>query len=199
MNPTLELRIPVSRVDHAEGTAQALLTLVEYGDFQCSACGEAFPIVKRIQKSLASQLRFIFREFPLSQAHPDAMNAAKVAEAAGLHGKFWEMHDILFGNAKKLGLSAEKLNDALDGTAVEKRISRDFEGGVRTGVSGTPAFFVNGFFYDGDWGYGAFMTVLEEMMKEKKAEDGTGGWSRSAWATSKEEGGGSGQKDDGIE
>jgi protein-disulfide isomerase len=139
------------------------------------------------------------------------MNAAKVAEAAGLHGKFWEMHDILFGNqkaldmgslaqyAKKLGLSAEKLNDALDGTAVEKRISRDFEGGVRTGVSGTPAFFVNGFFYDGDWGYGAFMTVLEEMMKEKKAEDGTGGWSRSAWATSKEEGGGSGQKDDGIE
>jgi protein-disulfide isomerase len=211
MVPTLELRTPVSKADHFQGTERAPLTLVEYGDFQCSDCGEAFPVVKRIQQALGRQLRFVFREFPLSQAHPDSMNAAKMAEAAALQGKFWEMHGLLFENqndldlgslaeyAKKLGLSAEKISDALDGKAVEKKISTDFEGGVRTGVVGTPAFFVNGLFYDGDRGDGPFLTGLEGLLKEQNEDDGTGGWSKSAWKSSEDESGGSGQAGDGTE
>src|SRR6266850_6803673 len=96
------LTLPVSERDHAQGPATALLTLVEYGDYQCPYCGAAYPVVKRLQKTLGNKLRFVFRNFPLTQAHPYALIAAETAEAAALQGKFWEMHDLIYENQAEL-------------------------------------------------------------------------------------------------
>src|SRR5437763_12765177 len=93
---------PVSERDHAQGRSDAPLTLVEFGDFQCPYCGEAYPVVKRLQKALGNKLRFVFRNFPLIQAHPYALIAAEAAEAAGLQKKFWEMHDVIYENQADL-------------------------------------------------------------------------------------------------
>jgi protein-disulfide isomerase len=176
MNSVAKLKIAVSEKDHSEGPHNALLTLVEYGDYQCPHCGRAYPIVKRLQKTLGKKLKFVFRNFPLSEIHPDALNAAKVAEAAALQGKFWEMHDALFENQENLdeeslarygsdlGLDLEKLNEDWAGPEIEERLSVEFEGGVRSGVNGTPTFFVNGVRYDGDWSYGPFLAALEALL-----------------------------------
>ena len=125
---------PVSTRDHTEGPDDAPLTLVEYGDYQCPYCGAAYPVVKRLQKTLGKKMRFVFRNFPLTQAHPYALIAAEAAEAAALQGKFWEMHDLLFEQqallepdiiptwAKQLGLDLEKLGNDIAHGAVEERI-----------------------------------------------------------------------------
>ncbi len=175
------LKNPVSPQDHSQGPDSAPLTLVEYGDYQCPHCGRAFPIVKRLQKALGKDLKFVFRNFPLTQAHPDALNAAKVAEAAAKQGKFWEMHDALFENqddlsvealtnlSVKLKLNGEALEEALGDPGLEERLEKEIEGGVRSGVNGTPTFFLNGSRYDGDWSYGPFLGFLEEALKAAKA------------------------------
>jgi protein-disulfide isomerase len=174
-----KLKIPVSIEDHSQGPDNAPLVLVEYGDYQCPDCGLAFPMVKRLQKALGDKLKFVFRNFPLSEVHPNALNAAKVAEAAAIQGKFWEMHDLLFEKqanldrkslgdyAGQLGLNVEARNEAGGKASVEKRVETDFEGGVRSGVNGTPTFFVNGIRYDGDWEFGPFLSALKEMLAEK--------------------------------
>src|SRR3989454_3268008 len=97
-NESSTLTPPVSERDHAQGRADAPVTLVEYGDYQCPYCGEAYPVVKRLQKALGKKLRFVFRNFPLTQAHPYALLAAEAAEASGLQGKFWQMHDLIYEN-----------------------------------------------------------------------------------------------------
>jgi protein-disulfide isomerase len=180
MSLSSKLKIPVSTEDHSQGPDKAPLVLVKYGDYQCPYCGKAYPIVKRLQKALGDKLKFVFRNFPLSEMHPDALNAAKVAEAAALKGKFWEMHDLLYENqdqldgeslvryAESLKLDVEDLNEAAGGASVEKRIEADFEGGVRSGVNGTPTFFVNGVRYDGNWQYGPFLSALKGMLAEKE-------------------------------
>ncbi len=183
MSTAAKLKIPVSKEDHSQGPENAPLVLVEYGDYQCPHCGRAFPIVKRLQKALHDKMKFVFRNFPLSEMHPDALNAAKVAEGAALQGKFWEMHDMLYENqgaldvgsleqySAKLGLNAEALEKALGESGVEDRVARDFEGGVRSGVNGTPTFFVNGARYDGDWSYGPFLKALEAVLGHEEADD----------------------------
>jgi protein-disulfide isomerase len=159
-----KLEIPVSpERDHIEGPASASLTLVEYGDYQCPYCGAAYPEVKRVQKELGSELRFVFRNFPLTNIHEFAMTAAETAEAAGAQGRFWPMHDFLYehqatlsdpsvalGYAKKLGLDTQRAERELAQHMHQKRIKDDFMGGVRSGVNGTPTFYVNGIRYDGD-------------------------------------------------
>ena len=90
------LKVPISADDHVQGPANAPVTLLEYGDFECPHCGAAYPIVKAIQKAIGSKLLFVYRHFPLSRIHPHAEHAAEIAEAAGEHGKFWPMHDLLF-------------------------------------------------------------------------------------------------------
>ena len=149
--------------DHAAGPADAPVTLVEYGDFECPYCGQAYPIVKALQERLGSRLRFVFRNFPLSESHPHAEHAAEAAEAAGAQGRFWEMHDLLYENqralrdpaligyATALGLDAERLARELDEGTWAARVQADFRGGVRSGVNGTPTFFINGERYDGSW------------------------------------------------
>lgn len=163
----------VSGRDHAEGPADAPVTLVEYGDYQCPYCGAAYPVVKRLQKALGKKLRFVFRNFPLTQAHPYALIAAETAEAAANQGKFWEMHDLLFEQqaslepdiipawAEKLGLDLERLgNDIVQGV-VEKQIQEDRQSGIRSGVNGTPTFFINGVRHDGSPDYGSLLAALE--------------------------------------
>jgi len=148
--------------DHIQGSLAASLTLVEYGDYQCPYCGAAYPEVKKVQKQLGSKLRFVFRNFPLSRIHEHALNAAETAEAANAQGKFWEMHDFLYehqgtlgdpgvalGFAKKLGLDTQKFQRDLSQHTHQSRIREDFNGGVRSGVNGTPTFYVNGLRHEG--------------------------------------------------
>jgi protein-disulfide isomerase len=158
-----QLTPPVSDRDHIAGSDDAPVTLVEYGDFECPYCGMAYPIVKTAQRELGDDLRFVFRHFPLSEAHPHARVAAQAAEAAGAQGKFWEMHDMLFEHqdalepedlvayAKALGIDTELFVRELEAGTYEKRVREDFRSGVRSGVNGTPTFFINGSRYDGSW------------------------------------------------
>ena len=154
---------PVSEADHSAGADDAPVTLVEYGDYECPYCGMAHPIVKKAQEDLGSQLRFVFRNFPLAEAHPHARLAAQAAEAAGAQGNFWEMHDTLFEHqdaldvedlvayAESLGLDTAKFKRDLEAPAFVKRVRDDFRSGVKSGVNGTPTFFMNGVRYDGSW------------------------------------------------
>jgi protein-disulfide isomerase len=157
------LTLPVGERDHIAGPDAAPVTLVEYGDYECPYCGMAYPIVKSIQRAMGEQLRFVFRNFPLRDAHPHAEHAAEAAEAAAAAGKFWEMHDLLYENQEQLddrdllrygqqvGLDAESLARDLDEGTYKKRVREDFRSGVVSGVNGTPTFFVNGERYDGGW------------------------------------------------
>jgi len=168
----------VSARDHAEGPADAPLTLVEYGDYQCPYCGAAYPVVKRLQKTLGKKLRFVFRNFPLTQAHPYALIAAEAAEAAALQGKFWEMHDLLFEQqtflkpdiipawAERIGLNLEKFGNDIRQGVVEKRIKDDRQSGIRSGVNGTPTFFINGTRYDGLSDYNPLLAALESQLAQ---------------------------------
>jgi len=167
---------PVSERDHTEGPADAPLTLVEYGDYQCPYCGMAYPVVKELQKTLGKKLRFVFRNFPLTQAHPYARIAAEAAEAAALLGKFWPMHDMIYENqddlspdnlaawALQLGLSDEKLQEAIQRPEIAKRIKDDRQSGIRSGVNGTPTFFINGTRHDGSPDYDSLLAALESEL-----------------------------------
>lgn len=159
----VDLAVPVGPDDHSQGPADAPVTLVEYGDYQCPHCGRAYPIVKRLQARLGSRLRFIFRNFPLVQAHAHAAAAAEFAEAAGLQGKFWEAHDLLYKRqrtldaahlrhfAHDLELDTGALEQVLRSGTPSERVKADLQGGIRSNVDGTPAFFINGHRFDGDW------------------------------------------------
>jgi protein-disulfide isomerase len=154
---------PVGPDDHAAGPADAPVTLVEYGDFECPYCGMAYPIVRRIQEQLGQSLRFVYRHFPLHEAHPHARHAAEAAEAAAAQGAFWEMHGALFEHqhalededlvryARDLGLDAARVARELEAGTYTRAVREDFRSGVRSGVNGTPTFFVNGERYDGPW------------------------------------------------
>jgi protein-disulfide isomerase len=152
----LDLKLPVSERDHIQGPANAAVTLVEYGDYECPYCGAAYPIVKELQKLLGQQLRFVYRHFPLSSVHPHARHAAEAAEAAAAQGKFWDMHDLLFEHqtmldedhlvqyAKPLNLDIERFQRELALHVYTHRVSEDAESGRHSRVSGTPTFFING-------------------------------------------------------
>ena len=175
---TGHLTSPVGPDDHVQGPADAALTLVEYGDYQCPYCGQAYPIVKEVQKRLGAQLRFVFRNMPLAQVHPHAELAAEAAESAGAQGKFWEMHDALYEHqselgletilrlAKKLHLDVPLLESDLQSGKHRARVKHDFTSGVRSGVAGTPTFFVQEERFDGDWtDASAFANALHAILR----------------------------------
>src|SRR5262249_34662858 len=128
---------------------------VEYGDYECPHCAAAYPVVQRLQQELGDSLRFVFRNFPLAELHPHAVSAAETAEFGAARGQFWPVHDALFENQRelgpklysklvaKLGLPVAELEKSLDSGEFEKKVRDDFNGGVRSGVNGTPTFFVN--------------------------------------------------------
>jgi protein-disulfide isomerase len=167
------LKIPVRPEDHIEGDANAPCTLVEYGDYQCPHCGRAYPIVKRVQKQFGKRLRFVYRNFPLNEIHLQAEAAAETAEFAAMQGKFWEMHDALFENqsrfspaffpelAQKLGLDPAELKDALATEKFRAHVRSDFMSGARSGVNGTPTFFINGQRLDGPWDYENLVEAID--------------------------------------
>jgi protein-disulfide isomerase len=174
------LRPPFSEKDHFQGEIKAPLELLEYGDFQCPYCGRAYPIIKRVQSRLGKDLRFVFRNFPLTDAHPQAYTAALAAEAAGRQDAFWKMHDFLYekqesmsgphflnGLATSLGLDIAKFEADLHDAAIAKKVDDDFESGVRSGVNGTPGFFINGLRYDDDWDEESLIANLQKHMARK--------------------------------
>lgn len=174
------LRIPVDEADHAQGPADAPVTLVEYGDYQCPYCGAAYPVVQRLQRRFGDELRFVFRNFPLEQLHPEAVAAAMTAEFGAAHARFWETHDALYENQEdlggpmyesivtELGLDADELQAALEAEAYADRIRGDFNGGVRSGVNGTPTFFVNGVRYDGSPDFESMEEMLARAIRGAK-------------------------------
>jgi protein-disulfide isomerase len=154
---------PVTPRDHAQGSPRGAVTLVEYGDFECPHCGAAYPLVQQIQQAMGAKLRLVYRHFPLTRIHPHAQHAAEMSEAAAQHGKFWPMHDLLFENqnalddrnlvayAESLGIDASWAAAALAEGRFQRRVRDDFASGVRSGVNGTPTFFINGERYEGSW------------------------------------------------
>jgi protein-disulfide isomerase len=175
------LRVPVTQHDHVRGPANAPVTLVEYGDYECPHCGLAHPIVNAVRQHFARQLRFVFRHFPLSQIHPNAETAAESAEFAGAHGRFWEMHDgiyesqdrlglpLLFALVRTLGLSELELQSALASGEYEPKVRADFLGGVRSGVNGTPSFFINGERHDGSYAFDDLVAAIELRLERRAA------------------------------
>jgi protein-disulfide isomerase len=168
------LTVPVAEDrDHIQGPAEAAVTLVEYGDYQCPYCGAAYPIIKEVQARMRGTLRFVFRNFPISTSHPHAEQAAEAAEAAAHQGRFWEMHDLLYENqsrlgeedlrsyAKELELDVPTFDQELADHVHAERVREDFMSGVRSGVNGTPTFYVNGTRHDGSYEIEALLTVLE--------------------------------------
>ena len=172
-----KLAVPVSSKDHQHGDPNAPCTLVEYGDYQCPSCGQAYPIVKRVQKHFGKRLSFVFRNFPLNQMHPYAESAAETAEFAGSHDKFWEMHDLLYENQDRLGeedlldelaqqlqLGTAKLKEALKTKEFQARVRADFTGGVRSGVNGTPTFFINGQRHDAAYDFESLVEAIDQAL-----------------------------------
>lgn len=172
------LTLPVEKRDHIRGNPDAPVTLLEYGDYECPYCGQAYGIVKMVEAQAGDLLRFVFRNFPLTQIHPHAFPAACAAEAAGLQGRFWAMHDTLFENqdrlededlidyAQALDLDARRFVQDMRSEAVERRIREDFMSGVRSGVNGTPTFFINGRRHDGSWDYPSLVQAIQYAARE---------------------------------
>lgn len=171
-----QLKEPVSHDDHIQGADDAPVTLVEYGDYQCPYCGAAHPIVTALQSRFGDQLRFVFRNFPLTEVHPLAEPAAETAEFADAYGRFWEMHDALYENqvqlgyplffalSAALGLRQEELRHVLKNHTYAPRIQRDVIGGVRSGVKGTPAFFINGQRYNAAYDFPHLAAAIEAQL-----------------------------------
>ena len=159
--------------DHIQGPADARLTLVEYGDYECPYCGAAYPIVKDIQARMGDQLRFVFRNFPISTSHPHAEHAAEAAEAAAAQSRFWPMHDLLYENqrrlgdqdlhtyAERLGLDLERFDHELAENVDAAKVHDDFLSGVRSGVNGTPTFYINGVRHDGSFDTETLLAALQ--------------------------------------
>ena len=168
------LTVPVSEDrDHIQGPADAAVTLVEYGDFECPYCGGAYPIIKEVEARMGDRLRFVFRNFPISTSHPNAEQAAEAAEAAAGQGRFWQMHDLLFENQRRLrdqdlrayaeqaGLDLQQFDTELAEHVHAARVREDFMSGVRSGVNGTPTFFISGVRHDGSYEVEALLAALD--------------------------------------
>jgi protein-disulfide isomerase len=173
IEPALELVLPVSDRDHIKGPRNASVTLVEYGDYECPYCGQAYWDLKEIEEILGDLLCFVFRNFPLTSAHPHAEHAAEAAEVAGAQGKFWQMHDVLFEHQKALEdkdlvtysadieLDVPLFIQEMTEHRYADRVREDFLCGVRSGVKGTPTFFINGALYEGPLDLRSLLSAME--------------------------------------
>ena len=185
MREPVMLRLPVHENDHSLGPLEAPVTLVEYGDYQCPFCRQAHPIVLQLQRRFEQQLRFVFRNFPLSQIHPHALGAAQAAESVAASAgsdAFWRMHHAIFEHqrdsddaldeahlvryAADSGADPSHVKLDLENRTFEAKVKADFVGGIRSGVNGTPTFFINGRRFDGDWtDLPAFAAALDEAAR----------------------------------
>jgi protein-disulfide isomerase len=163
----------VTKADHIQGEREARLTLVEFGDYECPYCGEAYGVIKNVQAEMGPSLRFVFRNFPLKESHPHALAAALAAEAAGQQSHFWQMHDILFENqnaltpndlaryAKRIGLDLRRFQADFEDEKCMAKVTSDFRAGVRSGVNGTPSFYIDGEKFEEDYMHGGLLRALK--------------------------------------
>jgi protein-disulfide isomerase len=171
-HPVLTTPVTEDR-DHIQGPGDAAVTLLEYGDYECPYCGAAYPIVKEVQARMGTTLRFVFRNFPITTSHPHAEQAAEAAEAAAVQDRFWQMHDVLYENQKRLrdedlrgyaeqvGLDVEPFDQELAEHVHAARVREDFMSGVRSGVNGTPTFYINGARHDDSYDIETLVAALE--------------------------------------
>lgn len=176
----MKLTVPVGSKDHIDGGERSSVTLIGYGDFECPYCRDAYSVVKQVQRREREKIKFVFRNFPLSEIHPHSLRASCSAEAAGKQGKFWQMHDLLFENqegledgdlivyAKGLGLNISQFKKDMLSKEIMKKVKEDFAGGVRSGVNGTPTFFINGQRFDGPCEADLLVRAIERAAKNNK-------------------------------
>ena len=172
--------LEVKETDWAVGPAEVAVTLIEYSDFQCPACKEYYPVLRLLEEEFPTSLRVVYRHFPLT-SHPNATPAARAAEAAGVQGKFWEMHDILFNQqdewkdnadprihfgvyAGELGMDVEQFVGDMLSTEIQKKVANDYRDGVILNVQGTPTFFLNGEKIGNPLSYENFKKVIESKV-----------------------------------
>ena len=170
-----QLSFPVSESrDHIQGHVAAAVTLVEYGDYECPYCAQAYLIVKEVQERLGNKVRFVFRNFPLTRLRPHAYQSALAVETAAAQGKFWEMYDFLFKHgqsltddnlklsAAKLGLNVNKFDLEFRDRTYSRHVDEDIQSGEESGVTKTPTFFINGDRYDDSWDLDSLLSALDE-------------------------------------
>lgn len=172
----VNLKTPINKCDHIRGPAHAGISLVEYGDYQCPFCASACAVVDQLEPYFEGQMRFVFRQFPLTEVHPYAEVAAESAEFAGAAGVFWEMHEALFRNqailsvptimliAEKLRLSETMMRHSLETGQFRSKVRNDFMGGVRSGVNGTPTFFINGVRHEGPFDFASLASAIQSRL-----------------------------------
>lgn len=176
-HPTHTLAVPLRPHEHSKGSIHARIVLVEYGDFECPSCKVAAPTVKLLLERFDGQLRLIFRNFPLEEAHPHALMAAEVAEIAAAQDRFWEMHDLLFANqahlgpkdleryAAQLGLDMTRYHAELDDHIYLQKVREDIAGGKSSHIRATPTFFLNGVVQDISFGMKALHDAVEKAVR----------------------------------
>ena len=169
-----KLNLPVNDRDHVQGPRTAPVNLVEYGDYECPYTGQAYPIVKEIQKRLGDKLLFVFRNFPLREIHPHAEHAAEAAEGAAAQGKFWDMHDYLFEHqlalddnhllkyAEMLSIDTDKFRSEMSGHIYRSMIDKSLGEGIASGVEGTPTFFINGVRHNDAWDLETLLAAIRK-------------------------------------
>jgi protein-disulfide isomerase len=172
---------PLGPHDHVRGTPRAQVQLVEYGDYQCPYCRLAHGVVDQLLTDFDQELAYAWRHFPLTQAHPHAQLAAEAAEVAAAQGHFWDMHDALFRHQAELGpqlphrlaarlhLDVRRFGDDLQSGRARERVRRDFMSGVRSGVAGTPTFYIDGQRHDGDWGLESLRSAIAARLGQGEA------------------------------
>ena len=183
---TAQLTLAVGERDHVQGPANARVTLVEYGDYECPYCRAAVPIVQELQELLGDQLRYVFRHFPLTASHTHAQQAAEFSEAVAVEGRFFEMHAILFENqealerdhllqyARDLGLDTARIRHELSAHAHADRVREDFESGLSSGARGTPTFYLDEVRYDGIIGVRQILSAIQDAHPEIVIDEPTG-------------------------
>ncbi len=174
-----ELVPPVNENDHRAGPDDAPVTLVQYGDYECPHCGKAHPVVKTLKAVLRDNLRIVYRHFPLRKAHRHAVEAAEAAEAAAAQGKFWQMHDLLYKNqralehenlihfAYDLNLDVDRFRAELESGRHMPVVDANFSSGVRSGVNGTPTFFINGMRHNASYDYDALYEAIQSALHKE--------------------------------
>lgn len=179
------LSVQVAENEWTRGSLSSPISLVEYSDFQCPACGAYHPVIEEILKEDTGNIAFTYRHFPLPQ-HKNALDAAYASEAAGLQGKFWEMHKLIFehqndwsestnaktifeGYATEIGLDLEKFKTDRDSEAIKDAVAKDKESGSKSGVNSTPTFYLNGKKISNPQGLEAFKELIKSSLAEQRA------------------------------
>jgi protein-disulfide isomerase len=175
-----KLTLPIKMdYDHIHGPINAPISIVEYGDYECPYTGMAYPIVKELRRRLGDSISFVFRNFPLNEIHPHAQHAAEAAEAAGGQDKFWQMHDHLFEHqneledghlleyAKIVGLDTDRFKKEISEHVYVPVINKSLKNGIKSGVEGTPTFFLNGVRYEDSWELETLFETIRSAIKRK--------------------------------